>query len=74
LVVNRVEAYLVSTRHVWIMRKLIAADKFKLKILRDHCLSLFTTPADMKHITTAVFGALSEDAKKAVHERTLELI
>ncbi|GMT25898.1 hypothetical protein PFISCL1PPCAC_17195, partial [Pristionchus fissidentatus] len=73
-VVNRVEAYLSTTKHVSIMKKLSVADKYRLKMLRSHCLSLFTTLAELKNITSDIFGELSEDTKKAVHERTLELI
>ncbi|GMT30665.1 hypothetical protein PFISCL1PPCAC_21962 [Pristionchus fissidentatus] len=67
------ESYLTTTAKYDTLSKLKFADQFRLNLLRDHCLLLYTTFDQIKTLkTTTEYRCFSDSMKAAICDRMME--
>ncbi|GMR55286.1 hypothetical protein PMAYCL1PPCAC_25481, partial [Pristionchus mayeri] len=73
--VKESERFLINSKGIDVMKKLLLADQYRLENLKDHCINSFTCMALLheKLKTAAVFASLSDAMKIAICERMMWL-
>ncbi|GMT29650.1 hypothetical protein PFISCL1PPCAC_20947 [Pristionchus fissidentatus] len=70
-----VEEYVIRTKKLSTLQKLVMADEFRLEMLKMHCLKLYKTLKEIKTLESLPeFMAFSADTKSAFCLRMMQLI
>jgi hypothetical protein len=74
-VMDECERFLIHTKEIPIITKLVWADQYELAQLQDICVRTFKTPIDIKNLkTTEEYKNLSDATKAALLEKMFKLM